>query len=88
MAHEPLSLADAIDVIRGEIGKARIRAEVLGEEIRFNVGTVELEVLVQLTRGGKGENDVVLEVVEAGGSKGGDTHRITFPLTPVFEPRS
>ncbi|GAA0399912.1 hypothetical protein GCM10009530_59620 [Microbispora corallina] len=85
MAHEALSLADAIDVIRGEIGKARIRAEVLGEEMRFSVGTVDVEILVQITRNSK-DGEPVLEVVEAGGSKGGDTHRITFPMTPEIEP--
>ncbi|MCW2877495.1 MAG: hypothetical protein JWQ95_1595 [Sphaerisporangium sp.] len=87
MAHEPLSLADAMDLVRGEVGKARIRAEVLGEELRFSVGTVEVEFFVQIIRDGKDDGEIKLGVVEEGGSKGGDTHRVMFPLTPVFEPR-
>ncbi|RCG31682.1 hypothetical protein DQ384_09035 [Sphaerisporangium album] len=86
MAHEPLSLADAMDVVRAEIGKARIRAEVLGEEIRFDVGTVEVDFEVQFKRTGKNDDELVLSVVERDGSDGGDTHTIRFPLTPVFEP--
>jgi hypothetical protein len=86
MAHDSLSLADAMDVVRGEVGKARIRAEVLGEELRFSVGTVEVEFNVQLRRDTAGGGGIELRVVEEGGSTGGDTHRIMFPLTLSFEP--
>jgi hypothetical protein len=86
MAHEPLSLADAMDVVRAEIGKARIRAEVLGEELRFSVGTIEVEFQVQMLRDRKDGGELKVAVVEEGSSPGGETHRILFPLNPVFEP--
>jgi hypothetical protein len=86
MANEPLSLADAMDVVRAEIGKARIRAEVLGEELRFSVGTVEVEFQIQMVRDGKDNGELKVGVVEEGVPTAGDTHRIRFPLTPVFEP--
>jgi hypothetical protein len=68
MDHKPLALADAMDLVRGEIGKARIRAEVLHEEVRFIVNNVEAEFLVQILREGDGEGELKLGVVEAGAS--------------------
>jgi hypothetical protein len=44
-----------------------------------------VEILVQNSRNGD-DGELAFEVVEASGPKGGDTHRITFPMTPVFGP--
>ncbi|MEV4187282.1 trypco2 family protein [Streptosporangium canum] len=85
MGEEPLSLAEAMDLVRTEVAKARVRAEVLGEELRFTVGTVEVEFLVQIAREKGGEGKLTLGVVEAGASgkkARTDTHRIMFSLTP------
>ncbi|MEV8632125.1 trypco2 family protein [Streptosporangium sp. NPDC051023] len=85
MGDEPLSLAEAMELVRGEVARARSRAEALGEELRFTVGTVEVEFLVQITRERGGEGKLTLGVVEAGASGKGtraDTHRVMFSLTP------
>ncbi|MFF5205772.1 trypco2 family protein [Streptosporangium sp. NPDC000396] len=83
MDHEPLSLADAMNLMRGEIGKARIQAEVLDEEVRFIVGVVEAEFLVQIFRDGKDELKLgVVEAAAPGGEGRGEVQRVVFHLAP------
>ncbi|GAA0965031.1 hypothetical protein GCM10009555_003540 [Acrocarpospora macrocephala] len=85
MGDELLSLAEAMELVRGEVVKARNRAEMLGEELRFTVDAVEVEFLVQIGREKGGEGKLTLGVVEAGASgkrSHTDTHRIMFSLAP------
>jgi len=86
MPNNPLSLAEAMELVRTEIAKAQHRAEVLGEEMRFKVSGIEIEFLVQITRerGTDGKLSLgVLEVGAAGKSGRSDTHRIMFTLEPL-----
>jgi hypothetical protein len=80
-----LALADAIEAVRSELRKAQDRGR--GGDVRFTVGTVEIEFAVDATRTVGGEASIkVLSLLSLGGkgeSARGETHRVRITLSPV-----
>jgi Trypsin-co-occurring domain 2 len=76
-------LAQAIGALRRELAQAQ--STDAGEDLRFRLGPVEMEFLVEVTREGTGEAGVKFWVVNVG-AKGslarGTTHRLTLTLHP------
>jgi hypothetical protein len=80
----PIGLPQAIRSLRSELALAMQEGE--GEDLRFTMGPVELEFLVQVTRARTGEAGVKFWVVSLGGSAGvtdSATHRVKLSLLPV-----
>jgi hypothetical protein len=80
----PIALASAVRALRAELQEAiRVGA---GEELRFALGPVELELQVQAAWEGGGEAAIKFWVVSIG-AKGGRsseaTHTLRLSLTPV-----
>ena len=79
-----VGLAEAIRSLRAELSLAMQHGA--GEEIRFRVGPVELEFLLEVTQEAGIEGGVRFYVVSLGG-KGSvarsSTHRITLSLLPL-----
>ena len=80
-----VGLAEAIDAVREELCKAQNGGR--GSDVRFAVGDVELEFVVDATSKGGGEASIkVLSVFSVGG-KGeearGETNRVKVTLRPV-----
>jgi Trypsin-co-occurring domain 2 len=85
MADSELGLAEAIDVLRSELRKAQDSGR--GADVRFSVGSVEVELAVEVVKKAGGEASVkVLNLLSLGG-KGevskGDTNRVKVVLSPV-----
>jgi hypothetical protein len=78
-----VALADWVAALRKELGRAQSLAD--GEDVRFAVGPIELELELasSLETGGRG--DIKFWVVGVGGSLkhvGGTTQRVRFTLVP------
>lgn len=79
-----VGLAAAVKALRAELEDAA--AEGAGKGVAFEVGPVELEFQVRVTRAGTGGGKVRFWVVDAevGGSVGREaTHRLAVSLRPV-----
>jgi hypothetical protein len=78
-----VGLAQAIGALRRELAQAQRAAA--GEDLRFRLGPVEMEFLLEVTKEGSGEAGVRFWVVNVGGKGGvsrGMTHRLTLALQP------
>jgi hypothetical protein len=80
-----LGLAEAIEAVRDELRRTQ-EAGAAGD-VRFSVGSVEIEFVVDVATSGGGEASIkVLSLVSLGG-KGevsrGETNRVKVTLTPV-----
>jgi hypothetical protein len=85
MAGEELGLAEAIDAVRSELRKAQDRGR--GADVRFTVGAVEVEFVVEVIKQAGAEASVkVLHILSLGG-KGevakGETNRVKVVLNPL-----
>ena len=85
MADSELELADAIDVLRSELRRAQDSGR--GADVRFSVGSVEVELAVEIVKKAGGEASVkVLNLLSLGG-KGevsrGATNRVKVVLNPI-----
>ena len=84
MAEEPLiGLSEAIRALRAELAGA-VR-EGTDQELRFRVGPVELEFLLEVGRERGGQGGVKFWVVSAegkGGVKRTEAHRVRLTLAP------
>jgi hypothetical protein len=85
MAASELDLAEAIEVLRSELHKAQDSGR--GADVRFAVGSVEVELAIDIVKTGGGEASVkVLNLVSIGGrgevSKSA-TNRVTVVLNPI-----
>ncbi len=81
-----MGLADAICDIRQELSRAREAAE--DQSLKFSIGTVELELEMELQASLGGKADFKWVVVSIGGeAKGQSTtkHKIKLTLNPVTE---
>jgi hypothetical protein len=79
-----IPLASAIRALRSEIVEA-VRAAAQ-EEIRFALGSVELELQVEAAREAGGEAGIKFWLVSIGGKgshSSGTTHTVKLTLTPV-----
>lgn len=66
MADGELELAEAIDVVRAELRKAQDSGR--GADVRFSVGSVEVELAVDVVRTAGGEASIkVLNLLSIGG---------------------
>lgn len=80
---EGLEIGQAIDAIRAQLTSAVERAE--GERLRFELGDIELEFSVSLTRDSKAEGGVKVWVLNVGGStseSAGVTQKLKVTLKP------
>ncbi len=79
-----IPLAEAIRALRGELVAAVREAE--GEEVRFALGPVELELQLEVSKEAGGEAGIAFWVVTIAG-KGSrteaTTHTVKLTLTPV-----
>lgn len=78
-----IELAELVENLRSELSKAREVAE--GEDLRFEVGDVELELSVVVTKEGGASGKVRFWVLELGGdakATSGATQRMKLILTP------
>lgn len=78
-------LAEAIEVLRRELRQAQDAGR--GQDVRFSVGSVEVELAIEVVKSGGGEVAVkVLNLLSIGG-KGevskDSTNRVKVVLTPV-----
>src|SRR5712691_3198485 len=85
MVGEELGLAEAIDAVRSELRKAQDLGR--GADVRFAVGAVEVEFVVEVTKQAGADATVkVLNILSLGG-KGqvskGETSRVTVVLNPL-----
>ena len=85
VADSELGLAEAIDAVRGELRKAQDSGQ--GADVRFSVGSVEVELAVEIVKKGGGGAEVnVLGMLSLGGkgevSRGG-TNRVTVVRNPI-----
>ena len=78
-----IELAEMIAQLRGELAAAMTAAE--HEELRFELGAVELEAEFAVERTGSVDGKIRFWVVEAGASgqrSSSATHRVTLSLEP------
>ncbi|MGH3247666.1 MAG: trypco2 family protein [Trebonia sp.] len=78
-----LDLADVVRALRRELAAATAEAD--GSEIRFELGPVELEFLVDVKKEGGVDGGVRFGVVSFGAKGGvasGSGHRLKLVLTP------
>src|SRR5512135_1769855 len=83
MAEQWVGLADAIRALRAELTTAMAEGD--GESLRFELGPVEMEFLLEVRREGGVDAGVRFWVISLGGEgsvASGSTHRVTLSLTP------
>jgi hypothetical protein len=85
MADQELGLAEAIESVRAELRAAQDADA--GADVRFAVGSVEVEFVVELAKKADGEASIkVLNVLSLGGTgdrSRGETNRVTVVLNPI-----
>jgi Trypsin-co-occurring domain 2 len=80
----PIQLKDAIKALLKEIGQSIAASQ--GEQIRFQIGQIELEFQVEIERSGtvEGEIDFVVAKIGGGGEiSRSDTHSVKLSLQPT-----
>ena len=78
-----VGLRETLEALRVELSKSILASE--GEQIRFEVGEIELEVQFVVEQSKEGKGGLKFWVVEMGGgvtNKDTITHRIKIPLKP------
>ena len=78
-----VGLADAVQALRSELTAAMTQGA--DESLRFELGPVEMEFLLEVRREAGVEAGVKFWVVNAGGTgsvSSGSSHRVTLSLTP------
>lgn len=83
MSEQPLGLADAVRALRSEL--TTVMEEGREEALRFELGPVEMEFLLEVQREAGGAADVKFWVINLGGKSSvtrGSTHRVTLALNP------
>jgi NTP-dependent ternary system trypsin peptidase co-occuring protein len=85
MADSEIGLAEAIEVVRGELRQAQDAGR--KADVRFSVGSVEVELAIEIVKKTGGEASIkVLSVLSLGGKREvskGDTHRVKVTLNPI-----
>ncbi|MFN7908864.1 MAG: trypco2 family protein [Microcystis sp.] len=79
-----VGLRETLEALRVELSKSILASE--GEQIRFEVGEIELEVQFVVEQSKEGKGGLKFWVVEMGGggtNKDTITHRIKIPLKPI-----
>jgi Trypsin-co-occurring domain 2 len=90
MSDGTIPLIDAVQSLREEIRRASQAAE--GEDLRFELGTVELELTVVAKRDGEADGKVEFHILGVGASIGASakiasehTQKVKLTLMPVQE---
>jgi hypothetical protein len=86
MPEEWVGLADAVSELRRELTEAMEQGA--GAPIRFELGPVEMEFLLEVRKEGGGEAGVRFWVVSLGAkgsASSGSTHRVRLSLVPKDE---
>ncbi|GCA69219.1 hypothetical protein MiYa_00744 [Microcystis aeruginosa NIES-2519] len=81
-----VGLRETLEALRVELSKSILASE--GEQIRFEVGDIELEVQFVVEQSKEGKGGLKFWVVEMGGgvtNKDTITHRIKIPLKPIWK---
>ncbi len=81
---ERIGLADAIRALRSELSESVLAGA--EEDLRFQVGEVELQFQVEVERSAVAKGGIRFWVVEAGGEgkhASTSTHLVKIPLTPM-----
>ena len=79
-----VGLRETLEALRVELSQSILASE--GEQIRFEVGDIELEVQFVVEQSKEGKGGLKFWVVEMGGgvtNKDTITHRIKIPLKPI-----
>ena len=79
-----VGLRETLEALRVELSKSILASE--GEQIRFEVGDIELEFQFVVEQSKEGKGGLKFWVVEMGGggtNKDTITHRIKIPLKPI-----
>ena len=79
-----VGLRETLEALRVELSKSILASE--GEQIRFEVGDIELEVQFVVEKSKDSKGGLKFWVVEMGGgvtNKDTITHRIKIPLKPI-----
>jgi hypothetical protein len=78
-----VGLSDAISEVRRELAQAKLEGD--GEPIRFELGVVELEFLLEARKDTSGDAGVKFGVSLSGrrGSSSASSHRVKVSLTPT-----
>jgi hypothetical protein len=79
-----VGLRETLEALRVELSKSILASE--GEQIRFEVGNIELEVQFVVEQSKEGKGGLKFWVVEMGGgvtNKDTITHKIKIPLKPI-----
>lgn len=79
-----VGLSDAVRALRLELISAMVEGQ--GRKLRFELGTVEMEFLLEVKKEGGGEAGVKFGVLSLAGKAGmssGSTHRVKLVLTPT-----
>ena len=79
-----VGLRETLEALRVELSKSILASE--GEQLRFEVGDIELEVQLVVEQSKEGKGGLKFWVVEMGGgvtNKDTITHRIKIPLKPI-----
>ncbi|WP_328363068.1 hypothetical protein OG800_29775 [Streptomyces sp. NBC_00445] len=80
----PMELADVVDAIRAQLNLARDRGR--GEDLQFELGDIEIEFSVSVSRDHKADGGIKVWVLNAGGSFGqsqGTSQRLKVVLKPT-----
>lgn len=81
-----VGLRETLEALRVELSTSILASE--GEQIRFEVGEIELEVQFVVEQSKEGKGGLKFWVVEMGGgvtNKDTITHRIKIPLKPIWK---
>src|SRR4051812_20280909 len=84
MPEDWVGLADAVRALRSELTAAMAESE--GQRLRFELGTVEMEFLLDVRKEAGVEAGVkfwVISLGAKGGVSSGSTHRVKLALSPV-----
>ena len=82
----PMELSDVIEAIRQQLITARDRAVATSEDLKFEVGDIEMEFTVSVVRDKSVKGGVRVWVLDIGASAGqtlGATQRVKVGLTAV-----
>lgn len=85
MADSEIGLAEAIDVVRGELRTAQDAGR--GADVRFSVGSIEIELAVEVVKKAGSQASIkVLNMLSVGGkgeASKGETNRVKVVLNPI-----
>jgi Trypsin-co-occurring domain 2 len=85
---KPIGLREAVSALRAELSDSIVAS--VDEQLRFEVGEMELQFEVEVERVAEGSGGIRFWVVEVGAkaSKASTvTHTVTIPLKPVTKDR-